>query len=53
MPIPDAQAGRPEVEPDPLAKLAARIIEIANLALSGKITAEEWEEMIKKEIGEK
>jgi hypothetical protein len=51
MPIPDAQAGLPDVQIDPMDKLAKNIIDIANLAISGQITLTEWEERIKKEIG--
>lgn len=49
MPIPDAVAGpdMPYQAPDdPLNARARKVIDLANAALSGAITADEWEALV-------
>ena len=49
MPIPDAVAGpdKPyEAPDDPLNARAKKVIDLANAALSGAITADEWEALV-------
>jgi hypothetical protein len=61
MPIPEnvlppkdrTETGQGCIEIDPLMVLDQKVINLSNLALSGQITLTEWEERIKKEIGEK
>lgn len=61
MPIPDTvlppkdrtETGQGCIENDPLWVLAQKVFNLSNLALRQEITLTEWEERIKKEIGEK